>query len=376
MEDIQQLIQSFAETKSQKIYNDIIESLKTQDKLWIAFSPVTKNYYLDYIQGSPAVFVFSKKEYCELFKDYLLQKNIRIDISEGSIDDRVKLFGDFYRNGFETIVVDNGQNFLNKNLSDIIEKPDFSDIPEGERPVVNPSLMCAANRFFQSLSAKRPTRDMEYNMISEIYKAKYLLPVDKNNSIKDDDIVSITAVIQKDGKKYIPVFTDWNEMAKYDKNKQFIGCVATFDDIEKFCKDGDYVTINPFGFNMTIDNNTVNIIHSVVKNVGQSDNQEKVTIFDVEIYPEKMIKCLNEYFDKSEGVKSAYIRCMRKGDIVGYLIIVDFEGDKNQIFGGISEAIAPYTENKPVDFISYSSEFGKNAVGSIKPFYQKIKIEF
>lgn len=380
MGDIQQLIKIFSATKNQEVYKDITEHLKTQEKLWIAFSPATRNYYLDYIKGAPSVFVFSKKEYCKAFQDYLLQQYIKIEIVENNTADRVKIFSDFYRSGFECVVVDNGQTFLNMSLFDIIEKPDFSNVPEAERPVFNPSLVCAANRFFQALSGKKSTRDMEYDMLSEIYKGKYLLPVDIQDmqtdgaAVKKDSTISVPAITSADGKKIIPFFTDWNEMAKYDKDKKFKGFVTTFKDIENFCKKGDCIAINPFGVNMLIDNNTVNIIESVVKN-RDNDSGEKAVVFELDIYPEKMTESLNEYFDKCGSVKAAYMKGMRKSGVAGYLIIIDFEGEKNPVFGGAAEAVKPHTEGLPVYFAKYESSFGKSAVGTTKPFYQKIKLD-
>lgn len=380
MADIQQLIQTFGSTKDIKIYNNIKEYLKTQEKIWIAFSPATKNYYIDYVKGSPSVFVFSKKEYAEMFKDYLLQQYIKIEITENSVEDRVKIFGDFYRSGFETVIIDNGQTFLNMSLFDIIEKPDFSGLPETEVPVMNPSLVSAANRFFQALARKKADRNIEYNMLSEIYKGKYLLPVDTSKmktdgaTVKKGSTLAIPSITRSDGKKFMPVFTDWNEMTKYDKDKKFTGLVATFKDIEDFCKRGDLIAINPFGINMLIDNNTVNVIKSVIAGSENQGDEEQVTVFALDVYPRKMIECLDKYFDKYGSVKSAYMRGMRRGEVTGYLIIVDFEGDEKSIFGEIADAVMPYTEGMPVDFAKYDSEFGRKAIGNTVPFYQKIKL--
>ncbi len=369
MEKIQNLIKAFGSTKSRETYNEIIENIKNQEKLWIAFSPVTKNYYLDYIQGVPSSFVFSEKEYAEKFADYILQQNVKIDIAELNVSERKAAFGDFYRSGIENIAVDNGQTFLIMSLFDIIEKPDYSKLSKENRPVLNPQLVCASNRFFQALSAKKATRDFEYNMLVQIYHGKYLVP------IINGETPVIAAVTRKDGKKVIPIFTDWNEMYKYDTQKKFVGGTAIFDDIEGFCKDGNIVSINPLGFNMMIDSKTVDIIRSIAKDSDKTDVTNQIVIFPLELYPEKMIQVLSKYFSKYDGVNSAYICGMRRGHNKGYVIIVDFEGSKNAIFGGIANEIKPFSEGISVDFLKYDSELGKSAAQKAKKFYQKIKLD-
>lgn len=84
--------------------------------------------------------------------------------AENKEEQRTYMFGDLYRNGFEMLVIDNGQTFLAMSLFDIIEKLDFLNVPEISRLIMNPALVCAANCFFQSLSTKDVRRDLEANM--------------------------------------------------------------------------------------------------------------------------------------------------------------------------------------------------------------------
>lgn len=383
MDNIQQLIKTYNKTGDKKLYNDILELIKTQETLWVAFSPVTKNYYLNFVNGSPTAFIFSEKEYYDAFQDYLFQQQVKVLAAENTVEDRTSMFGDFYRSGFESIIVDNGQTFLIAEISDIIEKPDFSSLPETERPVTNPFLVCAAGRFFQNLDAKSATRDMEYDMLVEIYKSKYLLAMNVENETNGiheigadgKPIITVAGITRSDGRKTIPFFTDWNELKKFNKDGNMKCYVASFEDIKHFCSNGELVTINPFGFNMVIDKNSAEIIESLAKN-SVPENGERVTIFAIDMVPADMIDEMKKIFDHTDSIKSAYIRGMRKNGVKGYLVIVDFEGDKEPVFAAIAEKIKPYTKNLPVDFIKYNTELGKKAVGDSKPFYEKIKFEF
>lgn len=382
MSNIQQLIQQYNETKDKKVYSNIIEGIRTQETLWIAYSQATKNYYVDYVDGRPTAFVFSQKEYYDAFQDYLLQKYIKVIGVENSAEMRPALFGDFYRSGFETVIVDNGQTFLIAEISEIAKKPDFSYMPEEKRPLTNPSLVCAADRFFQSYAVKRATSDMEYNMLVEIYNGKYLLPVlvkNENGAIHevgtDGKPIAVIPKIKStdDGKSIIPVFTDWNELKKFDREDKFRASTIKFADIRKFCNDGNIVVINPFGFNMLIDEKSADIISTTVANSSENRG-DNITIFNLDIIPGDMAKSLKNYFDKTESIKAAYIKGIRRNGTTGYLIIVDCD-NSNYDFSDIKEEIKPHTESFFADFIIYDTPLGKKAVGKSAPFYQKIRID-
>lgn len=383
MSNIQQLIQKYNEKKDKKVHSDILEAIRTEKTLWISYSPATKNYYVDYVDGRPTAFIFSEKEYFDAFQDYLLQKYIKISGVENNSKFRSALFGDFYRSGFETVIVDNGQTFLIAELSDIAEKPDFSDMPEEKRPLMNPSLVCAADRFFQSYAVNRATSDMEYNMLVEIYNGKYLLPVlvkNENGTIHevgtDGKPVAVIPKIKStdDGKSIIPVFTDWNELKKFDREDKYRASTVNFSDIRKFCSDGNIIVINPFGFNMLIDKKSADIINTTAANSSENRG-DNVTIFNLDIIPSDMAEVLKDYFDRNESIKAAYIKGIRRNGTTGYLIIVDCDDSGETDFSGIKKSAEAYAENFSIDFIKYDTSFGKKAVGKSSPFYQKIKID-
>lgn len=381
MSKLQQLIQQYNTSKDNKVYSDILELVETEDTLWIAYSPVTKNYYVDYIDGRPTAFVFSEKEYYDAFQSYLKKSNVNVICVENSSKLRSVMLGDFYRSGFETVIIDNGQTFLVVELSEIAELPDYSDTQEDKRPLINPTLVCAADRFFQSYDAKKSTRDMEYNMLVEIYHAKYLVPIlvkNENGAIHEvgtdgKPLAVIPKLVStEDGRSVIPLFTDWNELKKFDKEDQFKASTVDFNGVCGLCSDGELAAINPFGFNMLIDKETADIISKVAAN-SSNKSSDNVTIFNLDIILGDMAEALKNYFDKNESVKAAYIKGIRRNNATGYLVIVDCDGDCD--FSDIKSEIKTYTENFFVDFITYDTPLGKKAVGKSAPFYQKIKLD-
>ena len=356
--------------------------------------PFTNNYYLDFENGKPSCYIFTEKKYYDAYQDYMMQQQIIVKHVENNEEQRMLMFGDLYRSGFEMIVIDNGQTHLVISLFDIIDKPDFSDVPEINRPIMNPTLVCAANHFFQGLSTKRATRDLEANMFKEIYNAKYLMPLDaskmnmeKTNAdngecvVKEKSIMQFPLITNSEDKSFYPFFTDWNEFRRFDKEQKFSGNIATFEDIKYFIDKADGISINPYGANITLTKDMCNVIESVAKGLSQNtvikeqvaEKDSKVMLGEPAEYPQKMIDEICKYLKTNKNVNAAYLRLMVKDNEQSYLIIVDFSGDKNEVFSGIANAGVPFSNGKYLDFVPLSSSFGKGAVANLIPFYKKKK---
>lgn len=394
METIQQIIKKFEATKDKQVYSEIIERIKTEELLWVSYMPFTNNYYLDFENGKPTCYIFTEKKYYDEYQDYMMQQQIIVKPVENNEEQRMLMFGDLYRSGFEMIVINNGQTHLVISLFDIIDKPDFSDIPEINRPIMNPTLVCAANHFFQGLNTKRVTRDMEANMFKEIYHAKYLMPLDaskmnmeKTNAdngecvVKEKSMMQFPLITNSEDKSFYPFFTDWNEFRRFDKEQKFSGNIVTFEDIKYFIDKADGISINPYGANITLTKDMCNVIESVAKGSPQNtvikehaaEKDTKVMLGEPAEYPQKMVDEICKYLKTNKNVNAAYLRLMVKDNEQSYLIVVDFSGDKNEVFSGAANAGVPFSNGKYLDFVPLSSSFGKGAVENVEPFYKKKK---
>lgn len=380
MSAIQELIVKYGKTNDKTYFDRIIYKIRTEPKIWTVYSPVTENHYLDYVKGAPTAFIFSEYDFCEDFKKYLGASNIKTQTEECVLNDRESMFSDMYRSGIELVVVDNGRTFLYVNLSDIYAEPDYSQLPTEERPISNPELVRDADRFFQLFDSGKNGKNIESLMMKDIYNGKYLLPIisDKNlNGTKElhkvctgeGQMLNIPALIMKNGQNYIPVFTDWIELKRFDGEKICDGNVITFKDIEYFCESGARVSINPFGFNMIIDKNVI----PSIKRAADIEN-DGITLFELESVPGEMISELTRLFDASGAVKSAYMRGIRQNGVSGYLIIADVEQGREGTLSAVPEKTAPYAGNVPITIVKYDSAFGAQAAAGSYPFYENIKI--
>ncbi len=390
MSEVQKFIKKYAETNKKFYITEVIDRIKNQDMILVAYSPVTHNYHMDIFEGKTISFIFSEKEYYNVYEEKLKSKGMTIAPAECKVADRTELFMELYRSGIELIAIDEGQQYLIISLFDIIRKPDFSNIPEVQRPVLNPSLVAAADNFFQALAFKRPTRELEAKMFMEIYKARYLMPfdptqlkanpenmVDGKLVVKDKSQFKIPLITNADGKNFFAFFTDWIEFRKFDKQKKLSGNIIGFEDLKYFSKQENGVVINPFGFNLILDENMINVIESTVS--GKQDvNIEKLTVEkdtkvmlgDPKEKPTELIEAISKCLEKHNEVKSAYLKLMVKDNVESWLLVIDFDGEKNALFGDIAKSALAYSKGKNIDFIKLGSDFSKNAIKNAEPFYK------
>lgn len=432
MNKIQEMIRQYAQNHEQKWMDSIIDEIQHCENLWVAYAPVTKNHYMDFHHGIPTAFLFSERSFCDGFKEYLRGKQLLIEPMECGVSERVTMFSDFFRNGIEQVIVDNGQTFIVLDLMDIIHRPDFSSVPEDERPLLNQSLMKSANYFFQCINQEQDQSERETDFMQKVYSAQYLLPLvfgdtaPRGMSIRAVDFggtsVNLAVLRRRDGSSVIPVFTDWVELGKYDKEKQCVGNLITFDELAELCHRGELVSVNPLGFNMLMDNTTAESIRKrfvqpkekAAGNAGQQSvdqpenkpmNQPtapapitepaaapaaeaasavsagaaarpqgaQIVFSEATAAPAAMIQTLKTELDHTGGIKSAYLKEMRKDGVMGYVVIVDFEGTNPAVFPRIAQKAGPLAGGAALNFVSYNSGFGRSAAGNTQPFYRRMK---
>ena len=403
MKTIQELIKKYNKRKSVKVYEPIIDRIKTEPVLWAAYTKSTHNFYIGIENGKACAYIFTDIAYYNQFCDFLNQQYISTTSEEISYGDRLGFFQKLYMNGIEAVIIDNGQTYLWTDLCDIIEKPDFSSVPKVSRPVMNPSFCRAANVFFQAYSIKRADRILELNMFRELVKAEFLIPADTEQldiernggdkcTFKKNSCFGIPLIKNSQGKAFYPIFTDWYQLRLFDKNSKYSGLIINYKDIWQMVEKVDGAVINPFGFNFILDKNMAGIIDNAVKEENEKEaskkpipksgeavmceqsfpNGTKVKLGLPAEYPEEMTKAICRAVKSNKNVHALYLLLMIIDKEQSYLIVADFEGDKDSIFGMIANAGMPYSNGKYLDLVRFDSEFGRNAVKDVKPFYKSI----
>ncbi len=244
MEKLRELIKEHSDKPDRKVMGEVLELLKKEPGLFVVTVRVTNNFFLGAENGKAAAFLYTGREYAEEFVKGLELVGVQAKVLEIRPLQRSSFFKDLYRSGFEAVVIDKGQDhFLAMSLFSIIKKPqDTSEI------VVNPSLVRAANQFYQALAQHQAFPEMQDLMCKELYNARLLVPV------ADPQKTSVVPVLRTgSGVRYYPVFTDLVEFGKFDGKHQFAAREVRFRDLKKYLEYVHGVVINPFGFVLRLD---------------------------------------------------------------------------------------------------------------------------
>lgn len=133
----------------------------------------------------------------------------------------------FYLNGALGAIFNSKE--VSISASALVQKPDFSDLPEIQVPVMNPDLVRWMLLMGQLDSPTTEDEEVIYKLYYKFFseampKAKFLIPLDATSEFKDDSQEVSSFVLEKDssfnipvkegkdGRNSVPVFTDWKRL--------------------------------------------------------------------------------------------------------------------------------------------------------------------
>lgn len=257
------------------------------------------------------------------------------------------------------------------------------------QPVFNPRLkgLLAAARLKR---AQESIKDITNLIFEEIATQAHFLSVielseepvangDGTATFQKDSLMRIPMISTQDDKHFYPVFTDWEEIRKWTNCPSNKTMILDFDSYAGMVLKDDKtegIAINPFGADFILDRKTIEHIKTrkeiITKGVSEQkvEKDTQVTLGEPKDYPTEMVEAIKAYLNGETDVKRAWLRLMYRSGEYSYLVVVDFEGDRNTVFGKIADAARPHLENMYIDMIPFSDDFGKQAVEGVEPFYQ------
>ncbi|MDT8718003.1 enhanced serine sensitivity protein SseB [Clostridium sp. 19966] len=244
------------------------------------------------------------------------------------------------------------------------------------KPVTNADLVSSMNVFFENKNAEN-----ELILIGEINKAHFLVPVIvdgkiKNGVIKKKTTISFKMITNTANENFFIAFTDWQELGKWSKNSEQT-LILTYNELkEMVLKDIANVrgfVINPYGQNLIITPEAMEYF-SKRKSEVTIEKDTKILLGQPANYPDEMVKALTEFFKEHKEVNSCYLFWAHREDENNgnLLLVVDFTGNKDELFPRIAAVAQNYLgQDEYIDMISIGTDFGKNVVKDVKPFYKK-----
>ena len=214
--------------------------------------------------------------------------------------------------------------------------------------------------------------ELENEILEEIImKVNFLSYINsnENNTETNFENVNFNVLTTDDNKIYLPAFTDLEELAKWGIPSNMDTLTLNFDNYVEIILENENIeglVINPFSASFMLSRGWLKELKDMKKerlkvNEVRIEANSKILIDEPKCYPTMMM----------EEIKNC---CNSLGNInKAWLLVLDFEGDKNYIFSKISQAARNYLGNMYLDMLPYEDDFARNSVQNHKAFYTKNK---
>lgn len=239
-------------------------------------------------------------------------------------------------------------------------------------------------------SDKEEIGEVMGNLISEIVmNARFLTVasfdkdlsygIDGSLELQDNTNINFTMLNNTNNEHFFPVFSESEELEKWSDVKIEHTMQLGFDNIaamvisNKNC--GGFV-INAFSDNMTISREIASkwlekkqmMLNGHAQHVISPDS--KYEFHSLNPYPMLLSNKLCETA-KSLPVNKMWLRGINLDGNDGYLLVVDFTGDKMETFTQLGNSVKQFLSNMSLHMIDCKEQFGKIAIENNIPIYSK-----
>ncbi|MGN0298618.1 MAG: SseB family protein [Lachnospiraceae bacterium] len=221
---------------------ELLRSIPNLEQVFVIFSRLTHVPYVECDKETydDEVFVYlSEINAVEKAKALTADKRPAIAIKVEK-KNMLKIFSDLYAYGVNAVVFDSGEDVYTVQLNEFVRRPDFSAIPEAQRPLENPQFQLSMIYFMQEArrqQVEQPVaercRDLEEEMVANMTRAQYLMPI-KEVEMDGKKSAQLVVIKMQDGSPMAPVFTDAMEYTRFKGSNQELKVLKL--DIEKLSK--------------------------------------------------------------------------------------------------------------------------------------------
>lgn len=248
----------------------------------------------------------------------------------------------------------------------------------------NPELKAKLER----LHINGENKDLEEEILDEIANRTQFLSVvhpaeDSTPEAPKFDFPMLTT--SGHGYIFYPIFTDMEELRKWNQDEDVQIVVLTFDNYAEMVAQNSKVhglAVNPYGANFSMDRDMVDYlqVHKTfmgklaIEQMFQQQNADEgsVKLSDPDPYPTEMVQATAAYMATNSTIRRAWLRLMENEGEQSYLVIIDAEdSDTHGDFGEVSSAALPYLKDCYLDLMTLEDDFSKKAVEGVAPFYEK-----
>ena len=269
--------------KLERLAEIVKDKLLVADSVYAVFSEKTGEPYLfsttydrgeeGYLCTDPMIMLLTPSWYRQFKETIDSRPNSVVKLIENTEDKKgiENFLGTaFYLNGALGAIFNSKE--VSISASALVQKPDYSNLPEIQVPVMNPDLVRWMLLMGQLDSPTTEDEEVIYKLYYKFFseampKAKFLIPLDATSEFKGDSQEGNSFVLEKDssfnipvkegkdGRNSVPVFTDWKRLRMVFDEKwngmieEAGGMIEVFDyaiNPTEYYEAGAYVSLTAF----------------------------------------------------------------------------------------------------------------------------------
>lgn len=247
--------------------NEFIIQVKKMQKLehtYVVFGQGTKMPFItcDEESYNDQIWIFSTEEKAKEFAEKRKEENKDL-LMVVKMENKQLLgfYSSLYLFGVNEIVFSEAEQVSKIPLEKLVVKPDYSKIPAEKQPLTNPQMQLTGLYFMQEVQRGIPNtekpilRELEEEMAVNLVRSRFLLAVEVQGETRlpDGSNIRIPCVQNQDGKMFQPIFTDANELRKFNAEGKFQANLIEFANIDKVLGSNiEGIVINPQSMNIVI----------------------------------------------------------------------------------------------------------------------------
>lgn len=208
------------------------------------------------------IFLFSKREYADAALDYHMQQMHIWQVKAICSEDIYAFLGnEFYCNGAQYAVINDGRDWSLNQPGDFVAKPQYA---AGDAPVSNPDYIRALTMLQQELhwragyeGKEKTLHGYEDEMIRTFGLARFLVPFKSDAEVsggvinfKPGEQIRFASVSGADGRKALPVFSDWDQFAMAYDTEEWQGWVVEAQELPDLPAETVVLNISTLAFAM------------------------------------------------------------------------------------------------------------------------------
>lgn len=224
------------------------------------------------------IWIFETEEQLKEFAKPYTEKKIMLKGIKYPNKNFLGFFSMLFTIGVNELVFVNDKGQERLELGELVKRPDFSKLPKEQQPVTNPELQLTGLYFMQEAARPVPNEEkhaaeLEEELAANLFKARYIVPLELLEGPESDmeklknKKYRLPILKNKNGDMLQPLFTDPNELAKFDREKKLKALAMPFANLTKvLIKDSKGFLLNPAGFHIAMPKE---LVEGLPKRFGQ-----------------------------------------------------------------------------------------------------------